>query len=233
MAFSGSQRTRHGLYGGARAPYSSFDGKTFTTTPPWDDDTTQGDGSSITVTATVDADAATIRAPRPVLLHAFDSARNADLVEPELLDMDRYSARSLRAGRARNEGMTVRVDAYTARAGNAMAGAVTVLDLVPRGTLPVAAPETTARAADDGSSIAVPTVKVYTGRGNRNGDLGLGGASRDRFATIHDVSRQGAVGTRLRIDFVGDGRAGNAMANRRLVLTLTAVGDKDTLARAT
>ena len=193
------------------------------------------DADTLATTYT-DVQGTTIRAPMPTLLHAMDSARNADLIGAHRLPRDRYSARSSRAGRLPNSGRQVRILMFTSRAGDALAPRDFILDVSVSGSgARVKAADTTSRTDVDGTTLRVATTRAYLAPDSgRNADLKLGSTDRDRFWTQHQFDKGEATrGMVHRVMLVSDGRAGNVWAPRDLILDVAGSGLGDVKAKAT
>jgi hypothetical protein len=195
--------------------------------PPADRDDQDNAGNTLTITSFVDGDGATLRPPRLTLLHSFDDARNAALTGPERLDMDRHTARGFRLGRQTNTGDSLRLFAFTSRAGEvpAIRSIVLTVSPVPRRQRLLAA-DTTSRTARDGTSLVVPTVQVmHAADSSRNSDLRVIASEQDRTSTRHAISSAiSRQGRSHRLMVMGLGRAGSAgPAVRKIVLTVVPV----------
>ena len=197
------------------------------TTPPTDRDDQDNAGNTLTVTAFVDGDGATLRPPRLTLLHSFDDARNGALIGPERLDMDRHTARANRQGRSPNSGDSLRLHLFTSRAGEVPAVRSLVLSVSPVPAVQrVRAADTTTRTARDGTSLIVPEVQVmHSADSRRNADLRVIASDQDRSTTRHAISSAiSQQGRSHRLMVMGLGRAGSAgPAPRKLVLSVSLI----------
>lgn len=164
-------------------------------------------------TARTDRDGYSLYVPSCGLRTAPDSSRNADLGDRSV-DRDRFGAGFL-PDPDKGDGMVHRLLLDGGgRAGTALGirRIVVRYAVVPRaGRLST---DTTSRTDRDGYSLHVPTVAVRAAADSAlDADLGTPAADRDRFDTMHGVNLAGAV---HRVRATGDGRAGTALAIRRM-----------------
>lgn len=187
------------------------------------------DDADITVTTYYDGDGAVIRAARLTLLHAVNSFRNADLGNPERLDMDRHAVRSIRAARTPNSGTLHRLWMFTSRAGDAPAPRELIVTVgFDRSSHRVRAADTTNRTDADGTTMIVSNTRLRVASDSmRNADLSNGSTDRDRHTTTHRSDPSGARGLLHRVFLQADGRAGDCWAPKELILEAAVSGPGD------
>ena len=182
--------------------------------------TPSDDDADISVTARTDRDGATVRPGRITILHAVDSVRNASLVGADRTAMDRYAVRSIRAGRLPTQGETNRLRLYfmSSRAGDSFAPRQIVVRYSTSSRRLRLQTDTTNRTDRDATTLRIPEWSLgYSADSARNADLrqstnsaGTAVTDRDRFRVRLMLPLADAVGYVHRLQFVTDGRAGNA-----------------------
>lgn len=238
MAFSGSQRTRLGLYGGSRSPYGSFAGKTefIQENVPFDADTLDGSGSTLTVTAFVNGAGHEMRAPRLEHFHAADSARDADLTGYDRLELDRYHALSDRTGR----GQTLAYDTHrlrwvAKRAGERFSPREIILDVEIDESESRLDAVTADRTNAAGHEMRYPAWRAWLASDSGR-DVALdtvGASDRDRNRVKFAVPSDDAVGWVHRLRLQADGRAGNRFCVKEIIVEYDLVYDANPKAAAT
>ena len=180
--------------------------------PPLDRDDQDGPGNTLSLTAYLDKDGVSLRPPRATLLMSNRSAANADFLNAERLEMDRFKAFSTRAGRLPNRGSSPRFLLFQARAGETLAlRSLTAWVSVVKAKSRVEAADTTSRTSRDGTKMVVPTVQVMVASDSGlNSSLITVGTDQGRFSTRHAVSSSLARGTSHHFQVMGLGRAGSA-----------------------
>lgn len=200
-----------------------FKGASITSVDPI---TPTDDDADTTVTARIDVDGNTIRPPRLTLLHAVDSARNADLHDADRLPMDRYDSTSVRLGRVPTTGHHMRIYAFTSRAGEGAPIRRVVAEIGASKATQRLVTDTTSRTGPDGETLRVATTRLFhAAESARNAALSSAGTDRDRFLTLHALPGSGKVAALHRLFMQHDGRAGNAWCPREIIVRFETVDD--------
>ena len=202
-------------------------------TAPDDDDTKDGDGNTLTITARLDCEGYHLRPPRGTLVHAVNDGRNSALVGPDRLEMDAHEAKSLREGRLPNVGVLARVQLFTTRAGDALGLDEFIVEYEEDFTEGRLDDNTDSGDDCDGYKMVVDSSRVYHALDSGlNADLKTVGTDQDAHETIHAVDPARSTGQRLRVAAAAF-RAGQVMCPQEIVVEYEEVGEEPVRAKET
>lgn len=198
--------------------------------------TTPPDDADVSVSTITDALGYRIRPAHFIISHAFDSARNAHIGNPDRPSLDRYRVLSVRTGRTAAYGDLLRLVLEHGRAGERASIRGVRLQIAPHGGDSRLRTYTTAATDALGYGIRYPSFEAsFSMDSLKNADLAQVNASdRDRTRVRLTIPMAGRSGDVARLYLETDGRAGGRISIASIRVNVNATGrDAQVRARAT
>lgn len=197
-------------------------------------DATPPDDADVSVSTVTDHLGFQIRPMHVIISHAFDSARNADIGNPDRPDLDRYRALSQRAGRLANAGNILVIHLESGRAGERSALRGVRVDLKPTGGESRITTYTTGATDAKGYENRYPALEASLAMDSaKNADFAqVGVTDRDRNRVRLSMPQTGRSGDVVGILIETDGRAGNMAALGGVRVRVDDAGKRDAQIRA-